>query len=94
MSGDFHGFWKDASGKCKGDELIEAVCPIRMEAGKDVECESLIAKFGRNILDGFNHIWEVCREGGGVGGGVGGEIEGPCRFSFISGSLEGGDKMA
>ena len=74
--------------------MIEAVCPIRMEAGKDIECESLIVKFGRNILDGFNHIWEVCREGGGVGGGVGGEVEGPCRFSFISGSLEGGDKMA
>ena len=73
--------------------MIEAVCPIRMEAGKDVECEFLIARFGRDILDGFNHIWEVCREVGVVGGGIGGEVKGPCRFSCISGSLMFGDKM-
>ena len=33
------------------------------------------------------------RKGGGIGGRIRGEVEGPSSFGFISGGLEGCDKM-
>ena len=66
---------------------METVCPVRVEACKDVEGETVEAGFGWNILDCFNHIWEGCGEGCSLRFGIRDEIERPNSFGSVGRSL-------
>ena len=87
MPGDCHGFWKDLSSESKRDKLLETVCPVRVEACKDAEGETVEAGFGWKILDCFDHIWEGCGEGCSFSFGIRDEVERPSSFGIVGRSL-------
>ena len=80
---DFHGFWENASSKSERDKLLETVYPIGVHTSKDIESETLVTRFRRNILDSFNHTGKGCGEGGSFGGRVRDKIEWPSSFGSV-----------
>ena len=66
---------------------METVCPVRVEACKDVEGETVEAGFGWNVLDCFDHVWEGSREGCSFILWIRDEVERPSGFGSVCRSL-------
>ena len=66
---------------------METLCPVRVEACKDVEGETVEAGLGWDILDCFDQIWEGCREGCSFSFWIGDEVERPSGFGSVGRSL-------
>ena len=54
---EFETVWEYSSGEDNGYHLGESVKPVWMHLCNDVEGETFVSRFGRDVSDMFNKVW-------------------------------------